>query len=316
MQAGSHNNNQEVEMATNGQIDHAVHEHRYELRNRYIFWGRLVMEAALHIGGGKVTLSSSDSPVVLTPDQKPFIPGSSFKGALRSTVEKLASALPGFSTCALIEYTREEWEAEEKNGRDIEDICPTVRQWHIAEKRRNNPAQAPEINRKAVEKLCNTCRLFGSPFAAARLNVNDLYIPEEEWTGIIQTRDGVAIDRDSEKARDRLKYDFEVVPASAAFTMKIVLENAEPADLQLICVGLSEYVQGLGVIGGKRSRGLGVVKLEEEKFMVDALELMGESINETERRKRLQEYLVNRKFTPGSIPGSDFLKEHINSIFE
>lgn len=301
-------------MATNGQTDHAVREHRYELRNRYIFQGKLVMKTALHIGGGKVTLSSSDSPVVLTPDQKPFIPGSSFKGALRSTVEKLASTLPGFSTCALIEYTRETWTEEQEKGRDIEEICPTVRQWHIAEKRRNNPSRAEEINRKAIEKLCDTCRLFGSPFTAARLNVSDLYIPEEEWNGIIQTRDGVAIDRDSEKARDRLKYDFEVVPASAAFTMEIVLENAEPADLQLICVGLSEYEQGFGVIGGKRSRGLGVAKLED--LTVNALELVGKNIDESERRQRLQNYLVNRTFTPGSFASSDFLTIHINGIFK
>src|SRR2546430_2223086 len=248
-------------MAINGQIDRAVHEHRYELRNRYIFRGRLIMQTALHIGGGKVTLSSSDSPVVLTPDQEPFIPGSSFKGALRSTVEKLASALPGFSTCALIEYTREEWAAEEKEGKDIEDICPTVRQWYIAEKRRNNPAQAADINSKAIEKLCNTCRLFGSPFAAARLNVSDLYIPEEEWNGIIQIRDGVAIDRDSEKARDRLKYDFEVVPASTAFNLEMTLENATEQDLQLLSVGLSEFIHRFGSIGGKRSRGLGACQL-------------------------------------------------------
>src|SRR5947207_13795144 len=139
-------------MSTNTQTSSREGANRYELRNRYVFGGLLVMQTAFHIGGGRVTTSNSDSPVVLTPDQKPFIPGSSFKGSLRSTVEKLAPGLPGFSTCALIEYTREEWEAEEKNGRDIEDICPTVRQWHIAEKRRSNPAQAPDINRKAVEK--------------------------------------------------------------------------------------------------------------------------------------------------------------------
>src|SRR5215469_5675402 len=84
---------------------------RYELRSRYVFTGKLVMLTALHIGGGRVTLSSSDSPVVLTPDQKPFIPGSSFKGALRSIVEKIAPSLPaatGFSSCALIEQADEE----------------------------------------------------------------------------------------------------------------------------------------------------------------------------------------------------------------
>ncbi len=300
-------------MVTNGQTDRAVHEHRYELRNRYIFRGRLVMQTALHIGGGKVTLSSSDSPVVLTPDQKPFIPGSSFKGALRSTVEKLVPGLPRFSTCALIDLDKNALQAELDRGKDIKDICSTVRQWQIAQERRDNPARAAEINRRSVQEVCDTCRLFGSPFAAAHLNVSDLYIPEEEWSGIIQIRDGVAIDRDSEKARDRLKYDFEVVPASTAFDMEIVLENAEPGDLQLICVGLSEYEQGFGVIGGKRSRGLGVAKLEG--LMVDALELVGKNIDVTEGRRRLQDYLVNRKLTPGSITGSDFLKEQINGIF-
>ena len=69
-------------MATIEQIDQQNSQNRYELRNRYVFRGTLEMETALHIGGGRVTLSISDSPVVLTPDQKPFIPGSSFKGAL------------------------------------------------------------------------------------------------------------------------------------------------------------------------------------------------------------------------------------------
>src|SRR5437762_12785585 len=83
-------------------------QNRYELRNRYVFRGQIVMQTALHIGGGKATLSSSDSPIVLTPDQKPFIPGSSFKGALRSTVEKIVPALPiraNFSSCALLEQS-------------------------------------------------------------------------------------------------------------------------------------------------------------------------------------------------------------------
>ena len=82
-------------MAVGERTNHANYQNRYELRNRYVFKGQLVMQTALHIGGGRVTLSSSDSPVVLTPDQKPFIPGSSFKGALRSTVEKIVPSLPG-----------------------------------------------------------------------------------------------------------------------------------------------------------------------------------------------------------------------------
>src|SRR5581483_2235284 len=283
---------------------------RYELQNRYIFKGQIVMQTALHIGGGRVTLSNSDSPVVLTPKQKPFIPGSSFKGALRSTVEKIASGLPGLWTCALIELNDQELETRQ---REKERTCSTLRQGEFASRRRAAPDRGGAILQEAIDGLCDTCRLFGSPFAAAHLNVNDLYMPKDLWNGIIQVRDGVAIDRDSEKARDRLKYDFEVVPASATFDLEIVLENASQKDLQLICVGLSEFVHGFGVIGGKRSRGLGVSLLEGLK--VSALELDEDGLDEATRKQRLCDYLVRRQFS-SEIDGTEFLAKHIAKIFD
>src|SRR5947209_19972885 len=95
---------------------------RYELRNRYVFKGKLQMQTGLHIGGGKATLSHTDSPVVLTPDDLPYIPGSSLKGTLRSTIEKLVASLPpelGLHTCGL---------PVEEN---TQESCPTARQEDI-----------------------------------------------------------------------------------------------------------------------------------------------------------------------------------------
>src|SRR5437588_3899760 len=168
---------------------------RYTLRNRYVFKGNLVMQTALHIGGGRVSLSSSDSPIVLTPEEIPFIPGSSFKGSLRSTVEKFVPTLSNdLFSCALIDLTDEEAEEERKLNRPV---CSTARQKEITQKRRNNPGKEEAILKEARDKLCHTCQLFGSPFAAARISVNDLYMPSGEWNGVLQLRDGVAIDRDS-----------------------------------------------------------------------------------------------------------------------
>jgi CRISPR-associated RAMP protein (TIGR02581 family) len=303
-------------MAISGQVDRRELTNRYELRNRYLFEGTLEMQTALHIGGGKITLSSSDSPVVLTPEQKPFIPGSSFKGALRSAVEKIVPGLPGFSTCALIEL--DDREIEERHALN-ETICPTKRQREIAQLRRNPPKgkTAKDVLDEAIADLCDTCLLFGSPFTAARMNVSDLYMPDEEWSGMVQIRDGVAIDRDTEKARDGLKYDFEVVPTSAKFKLEILLENATKRDLQLLCVGLSEYVHGFGVIGGKRSRGLGVAQLES--LQVSALELFeegveGSEVNQEKRRERMRDFLVSKTFS-SQVDGQKFLTDYIDSIF-
>jgi CRISPR-associated RAMP protein (TIGR02581 family) len=299
---------------------------RLRLRNRYLFKGRLVMETALHIGGGKLTLSSSRSPIVLTPENIPFIPGSSFKGALRSTVEKLVAALadlpqPRLRTCGLIEWEQEEPEQVQQSGGSLDNICPTARQRTIAEERR----QRGELDLFPIlEQLCHTCRLFGSPFSASRVNVNDLYIPEDEWNGIIQLRDGVAIERDSERARERLKYDYEVVPASTAFNLEITLENATREDLWLLSLGLSEFVNGFGSIGGKRSRGLGACRLRDLRVYI--LELEGEEaadgqreeLSPEERARRLQRYLLGRspeeKFNRVE-DGEGFLAKQIEQLF-
>lgn len=297
-------------------------ETRYELRNRYLFKGLLVMQTGLHIGGGRASLSPSDSPVVLTPTGHPFIPGSSFKGALRSTVEKLVPELPDsakLSSCALIELPEDQQikETEQEGG---PKSCPTVRQRGIVKVRREweQKGKDYDMEQRDFPFLCNTCRLFGSPFAASRINANDLYLASDEWAGGIQIRDGVAIDRDSETAKDGLKYDFEVVPASATFNLHIMLENATAMDLQLISIGLSEFVHGFAMIGGKRSRGLGACELHN--LTISSLELDISSIDQKpigqqERNQRLKNYLIKRDFSTPEEPGKDFLKRHIERIF-
>jgi CRISPR-associated RAMP protein (TIGR02581 family) len=289
---------------------------RYDLRNRYVLTGKLVMQTAFHIGGGRGTLSNSDSPVVLTPEGLPFIPGSSFKGSLRSTIEKLVPNLPetaGLRTCGLLDMSKDAFKQLKDQNRES-TICPTIpaRSNDITQMRRDYPDKEDEIQDMVFWQLCNTCLLFGSPYAAARISVSDLYITDTQWGSIIQRRDGVAIDRDSEKAKDRLKYDFEVVPASTTFDMEITLENVTPQDLQLISIGMSEFVHGFGVIGGKRSRGLGVCLLEGLK--VQGLELVGDDITPQVRNRRLRDYLLERKFSREQ-GGEEFLNEHINKIF-
>jgi CRISPR-associated protein Csm3 len=296
---------------------------RYDLRNRYVITGNLVMQTAFHIGGGKGTLSNSDSPVVLTPEEMPFIPGSSFKGSLRSTIEKLVPNLPESAklrTCGLLDMSKDEFKQRKEQKRE-HTICPTipVRQADITQMRRDNPEHVDKIQEMVFDQLCNTCLLFGSPYAAARLSVSDLYMTDTEWGSVIQRRDGVAIDRDSEKAKDRLKYDFEVVPASTTFHLDITLENVTPQDLQLISVGLSEFVHGFGTIGGKRSRGLGVCKLEDLKVEALELELDGDTVTKMVRNQRLRDYLVERKFSStyeGEQAITEFLAPRIDSIFK
>ncbi len=273
---------------------------RYGLRNRYVFDGKLEMKTGLHVGGGKETLSYTDSPVVLTPDGLPFIPGSSFKGTLRSTIEKMVASLPadlGLHSCGL------------PIGEHPEESCPTARQKQIA------GARSEKKLEEERKKLCHTCQLFGSPFAAARITVNDLYLINDEWSGTTQIRDGVAIDRDSETAKSGAKYDFEVVPSTTVFGLHLVIENATAQDLQLISIGLGEFVSGFGVVGGLRSRGLGACILND--LEIRYLKLT--DIDDTERKQRLQRYLLQRENGLTRIEAKDvpaFFEQYIDLLFE
>jgi len=270
---------------------------------RYIFTGKLVLKTALHIGGGEGTVSPSDSPVLRGPDLKPFIPGSSLKGSLRSTVERLVPAIPGLRTCALID-------GEGGVGNQPCPGAPGGAQRHFNQRRRDGDWSEDKLLTE-LEALCDTCKLFGSPFRASKAYFDDL--PIAEWVGTTQIRDGVAIDRDSERARDRLLYNYEVVAPTSVFAFRLTLEEPTNTDVGLTCLGVSEFVAGFGGVGGLRSRGLG-------RFSLDDLQILELDLSDdSTRAERLKRYLVGRTAEEKMTPLPDaavFLRTAIERLLE
>lgn len=261
------------------------------MSRKYVFTGKVELKSAMHVGGGKINLRGTDSPVVLTPQGEPFIPGSSFKGVFRSIVEKLVAAL-GRDTCFL------------STG-----DCPTAAQETFHARRRSCNWSEAQLAEVLDEELCDTCKLFGSPFSASRILFSDLYV--DEWPESTQVRHGVAIDRDSERAMDKLLYDYEVVSVGSTFHFEIVLEEPSDVDLGLVCLGLNEFASGMAGIGGMRSRGLGNCRIID----VDGYEL--DLTDEKTRCERLRRYLVGQtledKMT-GIDDMNEFLKKHIDAL--
>jgi CRISPR/Cas system CSM-associated protein Csm3 (group 7 of RAMP superfamily) len=164
--------------------------------------------------------------------------------------------------------------------------APGATQRAFNEQKEENNWDEAQLLVELSNSLCLTCQLFGSPFKASKIYFDDL--PVVDWAGTTQVRDGVAIDRDSERAADRLKYDYEVVPPGATFDFRVTLEEPADRDLALTCLGLSEFVAGFGGIGGKRSRGLGRCELKDLK--VYELDLSQAAT----RARRLRDYLLGR----------------------
>lgn len=248
-------------------------DHR-QFRIRYRFTGALILETALHVGTGQIS-PITESPILRDSAGRPFIPGSSVKGAFRAAVARLAPNL-GLQAC-------------DPFGADNFCVSPQRGPRHQAyldvrrfldrrvppeggreeEERARKALQAtfgrPDLVGKELteedlmailaEHLCPVCQVFGSPHLAARARFDDM--PAVDWFEVTEVRDGVGIDRDSERAVEGIKFDFEVVPAGTVFRFGLTVENPGERDLALVAVGLREMEEGMVRLGGLRSRGLG-----------------------------------------------------------
>lgn len=222
--------------------------------NRYDLRGRLITKTALHIGaGGSLAVVGSDNPVVRDVNGLPYIPGSSFKGSLRSLIESFVRALLPDVVCdpltkpCISTSQMEQWQSDVRNNRRIQE----------------------EVDNLVWDESCTVCRLFGSPWLASKVKVADFYLTEgANWRARVEVRDGVAIDRDTETASGGRKYDFETVPRETAFGLHIRVDNASDEELGLLFLGLREFTNGSAWVGGNTSRGLGLVRIEWDEFEV------------------------------------------------
>jgi len=232
--------------------------HLLSLTRRVVFEGQLQLRTALHIGAGRSTeVAASDLPVVRDIRGFPYVPGSSLKGVLRSTLEGwirgLGETRPGMWACDPISPG---------------DCCvpAAAREGIRKECEGRNDSQAL-YERHILDRSCTTCLLFGSPWVASRVRVSDLPVVNGEQVRV-EIRDGVGIDRVSRTAREHMKYDFEIVPPGTAFELSITVDNPADHELGLVVAGLRAFDRGEALLGGKVSRGLGWVKIALEQVRV------------------------------------------------
>jgi CRISPR-associated RAMP protein (TIGR02581 family) len=220
-------------------------------KNRLEISGILWTVTALRISAGRsVEPIGSDLPVIKDALGQPLIPGSSFKGALRSRLESFLRGVLGDNRHLVANPANEnEWSITSSEIRSLKDSFPSDY----------------DLTEQIINKTDTISLLFGSPWLASKFQVRDLTVhdPENYWFGQYQERDGVSIDRDTETAADGKLYDFQVVPPSTPFEFKAIVENAEPWQLGMLAIGLHQFETEQVPLGGGRSRGLGVVRLED-----------------------------------------------------
>lgn len=213
---------------------------RFEKLNRMaIIKGVIRTKTLLHVGMGKSwDPLDSDMPVVKSIDRKPYIPGSSFRGVLRSLTESILRALCGEEkgACMGIENS-DKWCVKDENN---------------------------------LEKLCIACRIFGNTVVASKVRVLDLYLanPDSWDDSLYIVKDGISIDREKGTVADKAKFDYEAVPPGVDFKLEMIVENPDDGELGVLLMSLDLMSKGLGAIGGKKGAGLGHFEIVDFEMIV------------------------------------------------
>lgn len=213
----------------------------------------LTARTPLHIGTGRDTATSDD---LLCRDARGrlLIPGTALAGALRSIATRLAPRFEDKVCAALSD--------DENKPCD----CAACRLF--------GTVNLPDEDRRDDEQGNGESE---QPKAyAASLLIYDAVLESQPDLAI---RDGVGIDRVTGAAAERIKFDFDVLPACTRFDLRI--EIAVPLDetaRHLLAATLAEWQAGRGAVGGRVARGLGAFKLTDVRFthrdLNDTAELM------------------------------------------
>ncbi|MDD3581426.1 MAG: CRISPR-associated RAMP protein Csx7 [Desulfobacca sp.] len=231
-----------------------------KLENRYHLTGTLELKQAMHIGSGDSD-DAIDSLFVKDQGFRHYIPGSSFRGALRSNVERIIGSVIPNSSCCL----------------DPESSLPCPSGNRTKQKKMNEYIAEPgreekDICQKIVAELCQTCKVFGSPFLSSRVSIADLH-PVNNGKPEGQKRFGVAIDRDTETAAQGLLFTYQVVEVGEKFDFELWAENMTDENWGVLGIGLVELLSGHFWIGGKKNAsGLGQCQLLENSLRLEYFE--------------------------------------------
>lgn len=180
-----------------------------------------------------------------TGEEVPYIPGSSFRGVLRSHGERLVRTVKEEGACNLFGRKKEQ------KG--------TLRPNCIEHLDGLDKRPAAEIYKTS----CYTCRIFGNTGIAGRVQLTDLMPPEDNslFTGV---RHGVAIDRIT-GAVAHGPFQLETV-TDGYFDGTLVMRNFTLGQLGLVAAALLDMADGLVALGYGKSRGLGRVEIAWQKL--------------------------------------------------
>src|SRR3974377_1643140 len=230
----------------------SAHTSQTELKliGKLIREGEMVCETALHVGAGKGSLEigGSDNPVVKDAFGRPYVPGSSLRGKIRSLLEQ-SSGLAVPSELVYLSRRKGQEVRIHQSDRPDDEICLLFGR---------NPGRIEKFGGDTLDNANATparLSVFDAPLIADSITQQMRENLDDELT---EVKSENAIDRITSQANPRT---LERVPAGARFQVRMVVDMLCEEDAPLLAL----LVQGLRLLeddalGGGGSRGSGRVR--------------------------------------------------------
>jgi CRISPR-associated RAMP protein (TIGR02581 family) len=250
--------------------------------NRVEIRAKLVVQTGLHIGAGQESFQPLAIQGALMKDnrRRPFIPGSSIKGVLRSFLESVQHILEpqqaqdtDLSSSQLQEQPLVACDHSAEQSEGLKVTQKGDRAKYIQHLSEIYPeASKNELEARFAEKVekasCIACQLFGSPVLAGRVKCADAVLASpEDWLAT-EIRASNAIEPDTHTAKAGALFDTEVIPSGTEFNFRVIAENLDSNQAQYLGEVLSFFAQGEISLGGRIRAGLGHVVLRDINLKV------------------------------------------------
>ena len=236
----------------------SAHTTQTELKliGKLILEGEMLCESGLHVGAGKGSLEigGADNPVVKDAQGRPYVPGSSLRGRIRSLLEQ-ATGMAVPSELVYISKRKGQEVRIHQSDRPDDEICI------LFGRSPGRMEKAGGGDESGVHATPARLSVFDAPLIAGSITPQMRENLDDELT---EVKSENTIDRITSQANPRT---LERVPAGARFKVRMVLDLLCAEDAVL--PGL--LVQGLALLqddalGGGGSRGNGRVSFDNLKL--------------------------------------------------
>ena len=252
-----------------------------KFENRYVITGKIVLETPLRIGSQRPRHSTSSAALLMreTPEGfVPFIPGSSLKGVLRSSCERIVKTFGADER-----IINEIFGFQEAGAKIRVRDCDAVNYNEIEE--RIHCATGTE-KYCTIDRSCKNKRncVLQKGYYKVKVFFNKKKGCLEPKTNPVPNE--------------------EYIPPSVSFNFCMELDNASEQDVGMVLLGLDEFKHKRAYLGGGVSRGYGFVDVEGlkvEEIKLKNFDFEPENINHekiSKFKENIIEFLKENKSKP------------------